>query len=174
MILKRLFFLKGTYRGKQKKSLSDDFGAAMLVGDRMKDGTICFDVDLEKNVALFAPKGIFGGEATFDRQGEIPVQMNKQKEHGHSDWRRITDSEGETLAKVWDRVAPRKLQGDNAPWFWRSAASAPSPSPCCDTGYIRKRVGVGLINKLFDTGGVSEYTFRKHHVPVVRSGPALS
>ena len=74
MILKRLFFLKGTYRGKQKKSLSDDFGAAMLVGDRMKDGTICFDVDLEKNVALFAPKGIFGGEATFDRQGEIPVQ----------------------------------------------------------------------------------------------------
>jgi hypothetical protein len=129
------------------------------VGDRLKDGTVCIAVDLNKNKALFAPAGIFGGIAKFGDQHEIPAQLNQQNANGHNDWRNITDDEGKTLSEVWDKVAPIELKGRAAPWFWLASSNLFS------SGRVRR-------------GGEADwYGLHRHHslpVPVVRSGPARS
>ena len=93
------------------------------VGEHLKDGTVCVAVDLEKNEALFMPEGIFGGKSTFDDQDEVVQEANRNKLHGHGDWRRTTDGENEKLSEVWNKVAPPALQGSAAPWFWGASAS---------------------------------------------------
>ncbi len=130
---------------------------ALEVGDYLQDGTVVIAVDLKNNQALFAPEGIFGGKATFDKQDAIPAQMNKQNAHGHNDWRRITDAEGETLSKAWDKVEPRELQGSAAPWFWLASSDNDV------TGRVR-RGG--------DADWDGKYQDYSRPVPVVRSGPA--
>jgi hypothetical protein len=129
------------------------------VGDRLKDGTVCIAVDLNKNKALFAPAGIFGGLAKFGDQHEIPAQLNQQNANGHNDWRNITDGEGKTLSEVWDKVAPIELKGRAAPWFWLA-------SP-----YI---IVYGRVRRGGDSGWDVDTRYGSLPVPVVRSGPARS
>lgn len=131
----------------------------LAVGDRLKDGTVVIAVDVNKNKALFAPGGIFGGESDFDYQDGVVDTANAQSLHGHNDWRRVTNDEAGTLASAWNKVAPDALQGRAAPWFW----------------------GASIV--LYSTGRVyrgGESVWRDFHrddsrpVPVVRSGPARS
>ena len=132
---------------------------ALKVGDRLKNGTVVLFVDLKKNEALFLPAAIFGGKASFADQDNVVKAANAKALHGHSDWRRITDTEGKTLSKVWDKVAPPELQGRAAPWFWLA-------SPY---GNHLGRVG---------RGGEADWLNLRRHLslpaPVVRSGPVWS
>jgi hypothetical protein len=133
---------------------------ALEVGDRLRDGTVVLSVDLDKNEALFVPAKIFGGNAKFDHQDNVVKSANKDSLHGHKDWRRITDAEGETLSKAWDKVAPAELQGPAAPWFWLASPNF---------------LNIGRVRR----GGDADWyilTFRSYSypVPVVRSGPARS
>lgn len=134
-----------------------DTPRTLEVGDRIKDGTVVIAVDLKNNQALFAPEGIFGGKAKFDTQNAIPEQMNKQKAHGHTDWRSITNAEGNGLYAAWNKVAPKHLRGNKAPQFWSAS------SPYLD-----------LVS--LDSNGKAQWG--KIHrndvlpVPVVRNGPA--
>ncbi len=132
---------------------------AYEVGQRLRDGTVVLSVDLDKNQALFVPAKIFGGEAKFDHQNNVVQSVNRDALHGHNDWRRITDDEGETLSKNWGKVVPAELQGRAAPWFWLA-------SPYDDKGGRVRRGGEA----------VWDYTYRhgSYPVPVVRSGPARS
>jgi hypothetical protein len=125
---------------------------ALEIGDRMKDGTVVIAVDLEKNTALFAPEGIFGGSSDFEHQDGVVKNTNEQSLAGHKDWRRITDEEAGALAVAWDRVAPAALQDSHAPWFWGA-------SNICRGGEF-----------------LSSYDAQdgSRPVPVVRSGPARS
>jgi len=131
------------------------------IGDRIKDGTVVIAVDPKKNLALFAPEGIFGGEADFDHQDYVIYKANKQGLRGHKDWRRVTDNEARALAKVWDKVAPPPLQGSAAPWFWGKSINF--------IDYYYARVY---------RGGEAEcrpnHRFGSRPVPIVRSGPARS
>lgn len=133
---------------------------ALKVGEHLRDGTVVLSVDLEKNEALFVPAKIFGGEAKFDHQDNVVKSANRDGLHGHKDWRRITDAEGETLSKAWDKVAPAELQGRAAPWFWLA-------SPY----YL---IYVGRVCR----GGEADWLYGNRDdsdpVPVVRSGPARS
>jgi hypothetical protein len=135
---------------------------ALKVGDRLRDGTVCVAVDLDKDKALFAPAGIIGGKATFDDQHKIPAQLNNQNAHGHDDWRNITDEEGKELCQVWEKVAPDELKDYRAPWFWLTSVN-PFHS---DQGKIRSSKDFLCWHGL-DRGATQE-------VPVVRSGPAQS
>ncbi len=127
------------------------------VGQRLRDGTVVFSVDLEKNEALFVPTKIFGGKAKFDNQNNVVESANKDGLHGHQDWRRITDDEGETLSKNWDKVAPAKWQGRAEPHFWLA-------SP---TSNLTGRLFMGCEERWDHV-----YWGRSNLVPVVRSGPA--
>ena len=129
------------------------------VGQRLRDGTVVLSVDLDKNQALFVPAMIFGGKAKFDYQNDVVDSANNGALHGHQDWRRITDDEGETLSKNWDKVAPAELQGRAAPWFWLASPNF------YDGGRVRR-------------GGEADWNNNNRNnsnpVPVVRSGPARS
>ncbi len=133
---------------------------AYEVGQRLRDGTVVLSVDLEKNQALFVPANIFGGKAKFDNQNDVVKSANRDTLHGHNDWRRITDDEGETLSKNWVKVAPAELQGRAAPWFWLA-----SPSFNLSIGRVRR-------------GGEADWfintRINSFPVPVVRSGLARS
>ena len=129
------------------------------VGDRLRDGTVVLSVDLDKNEALFVPAKIFGGEAKFDHQDNAVKSANRDGLHGHKDWRRITDAEGDTLSKVWDKVAPAELQGSAAPWFWLA-------SPYDDFS--------GRVRRGGEADWHSGHRYGSIPVPVVRSGPARS
>lgn len=129
------------------------------VGESLPDGTVVLSVDLDNNQALFVPAKIFGGDAKFDHQDKVVKSANSDGLHGHKDWRRITDAEGETLSKAWDKVAPAELQGRAAPWFWLA-------SPY---GNIFGRVRRGGEADWHYYGRVTSTP-----VPVVRSGPARS
>lgn len=129
------------------------------VGERLRDGTVVLSVDLDKNQALFVPAKIFGGEAKFDHQDNVVKSANRDGLHGHKDWRRITDAEGETLSKAWDKVAPAELQGSAAPWFWLA-------SPVNN--------GNGRVRRGGEAGWTSDVRVSSYPVPVVRSGPARS
>ena len=129
------------------------------VGQRLRDGTVVLSVDLDKNEALFVPAKIFGGKAKFDNQNDVVKSANRDTLHGHNDWRRITDDEGETLSKNWDKVAPAELQGRAAPWFWLASPTS--------INYGRVRRG-GEADWHFDNRLIS------NPVPVVRSGLARS
>ena len=133
---------------------------ALEVGQRLRDGTVVLSVDLDKNEALFVPAKIFSGEAKFDHQDNVVKSANRDGLHGHKDWRRITDAEGETLSKAWDKVAPAELQGPAAPWFWLA-----SPYDI-DGGRVRRGGEAGW--------DASDFRFVSYPVPVVRSGPARS
>jgi len=133
---------------------------ALEIGDRMKDGTVVIAVDLKENIALFAPKDIFGGNSAFDSQDSVVKQANVQGLHGHKDWRRITDEEASALAKAWDKVAPPALQGSAAPWFWGAATDD------AGNGSVFRR-GYSVWNR-------GPYRLDSRPVPVVRSGPARS
>jgi hypothetical protein len=131
------------------------------VGEHLKDGTVCIAVDLKNDNALFAPEGIFGGNAKFDDQDEVVEKVNAGNgTHGHKDWRRITDAEGKTLSEVWNKVAPPALQGRAAPWFWLA-----SPYDDFNGGRVRRGGEAGWYNS---------YRNYSLPVPVVRSGPARS
>jgi hypothetical protein len=132
---------------------------ALEVGERLRDGTVVLSVDLDKNVALFVPAKIFGGEAKFGHQDNVVKSANRDGLHGHKDWRLITDAEGETLSKAWDKVAPTELQGRAAPWLWLA-------SPVYKVDRLVRRGGEADWNYFYR--GVST------PVPVVRSGPARS
>lgn len=96
---------------------------AFEVGDRLSDGTTVVVVDPRKNVSLRVPGGIFGGESDFHDQRDVAKQANEQSLHGHKDWRVLTGAEAESLADVWDKVAPPALQSRDAPWFWGGPGS---------------------------------------------------
>jgi hypothetical protein len=131
------------------------------VGERLRDGTVVLSVDPDKNEALFVPVKIFGGEAQFDHQDNVVKSANRDGMHGHKDWRRITDAEGATLSKAWDKVAPAELQGRAAPWFWLA-----SPYYYYTLyGRVRRGGEAGWDGTNRDSSGP---------VPVVRSGPARS
>lgn len=92
---------------------------ALKVGDRLNDGTVVLSLNRARNEALLVPKKIFGYVTNFENQDyAIKEYVNKCDLHGHDDWRPITDTEGEELARVWDKVAPPEMQGHNAPLFW--------------------------------------------------------
>jgi hypothetical protein len=134
---------------------------ALEVGQRLRDGTVVLSVDLDKNQALFRPCEDIWWKAKFDHQDNVVQSVNRDALHGHKDWRRITDDEGETLSKAWGKVAPAELQGRAAPWFWLA-----SPYNFLNIGRVRR-------------GGEADWdilTFRSYSypVPVVRSGPARS
>ncbi|MBL8640682.1 MAG: hypothetical protein JNL76_01045 [Alphaproteobacteria bacterium] len=132
---------------------------ALKVGQRLRDGTVVLSVDLDKDEALFVPAKIFGGDATFNDQDDVVRFANRDALHGHSDWRRITDDEGETLSKNWDKVAPAELQGRAAPWFWLA-------SPVT--------IESGRVRRGGEAYWYAYYRFGSCLVPVVRSGPARS
>jgi hypothetical protein len=132
---------------------------ALEVGERLRDGTVCIAVDLAKNEALFAPAGIFGGNAKFDEQHKIPARLNSENAHGHNDWRNITDEEGATLSAVWDKVAPPEQQGRAAPWFWLASPNY--------NFFGRVRRGGEADWNLYNRNGSLP-------VPCVCSGPARS
>lgn len=95
---------------------------ALKVGDRLNDGTVVLSLNRARNEALLVPKKIFGYVTNFENQDyAIKEYVNKCDLHGHDDWRPITDTEGEELARVWDKVAPPEMQGHNAPLFWLRA-----------------------------------------------------
>lgn len=134
------------------------------VGERLRDGTVVLSVDRDKNQALFVPAKIFGGYAKFDCQDNVVKSVNGDGLHGHKDWRRITDAEGEMLAQAWDKVAPAELQGRAAPLFW---LASPGPSHANNDGRTRKRGEEPDSN----TSSLRDCSIP---VPVVRSGPARS
>jgi len=129
---------------------------ALEIGGVMKDGTVVIAVDLKKNLALFAPEGIFGGESDFVHQDVAEKNANQRGLHGHKDWRLVTDVEAGALAKAWDKVAPPALHGSAAPWFWGASGNR-----------FFGRVYRG------DKAGRGDYSDRSisRPVPVVRSGP---
>ncbi len=124
------------------------------VGQRLRDGTVVLSIDYDKNKALFVPAQIFGGRATFDHQNDVVKSVNRDALHGHSDWRRITDDEGKTLADNWDKVTTQ-----NSEWFWLASPGYD------DNGRVRRGCGSVWINI---------YRDNSLPVPVVRSGPARS
>lgn len=124
------------------------------VGQRLRDGTVVLFVDLDKDEALFLPAKIFGGKAKFDDQNDVVKSVNKDALHGHRDWRRITDDEGETLADNWAKVTTQDPE-----WFWLA-------SPY-NSYYGRVRCGGDS-----DWNGYTRVS--SIPVPVVRSGPARS
>jgi len=141
---------------KNEIDLSDDFKKALEVGDRV-DGTVVIAVD--KDIATFAPEGIFGGNSAFDSQDSVVKQANARSLHGNNDWRRITDMEAWALTKAWDKVAPPALQGSAAPWFWGAST----------------RYDSGRVCRSGDSDwGNYYYRFYSRPVPVVRSGPVRS
>lgn len=129
----------------------------LAVGELLQDGTVVLSIDSEKNEALFAPAKIFGGNSEFDHKYDVVALANIEKLCGHKDWRKITDAEGETLSKVWDKVAPPDMRGRAAPWFWVASSWG-------DT--------VARVRR----GGEEDWTSRNRYlllpVPVVRTGPA--
>jgi hypothetical protein len=128
------------------------------VGDHLKDGTVCIAVDLKNDNALFAPEGIFGGNARFDDQDKVVEKVNAGNgTHGHKDWRRISDAEGKKLSDAWNKVAPPALQGRAAPWFWLASPYGND----CD----------GRVRRGGETVSASHYRYDSLPVPVVRSGP---
>lgn len=126
------------------------------VGQRLRDGTVVLFVDLDKDEALFLPAKIFGGKAKFDDQNDVVKSVNKDALHGHRDWRRITDDEGETLADNWAKVTTQDPE-----WFWLA-----SPSPFLH--YL------GRVRCGGDSDWLSISRIHSYPVPVVRSGPARS
>ena len=141
---------------------SSEKNSSLVLGYRLKNGTVVFSVDLEKNVALFLPAAIFGGESKFDDQNNVVEAANENALHGHSDWRRITDAEGKTLSQVWKNVAPPELRVRAAPCFWLA-------SPYC-ASIARMRRGGEADWSSYDILGRTDSL----PVPVIRSGPARS
>ena len=131
------------------------------VGDRMRDGTVVVAVDPKKNVALFAPEDIFGGESEFYHQDDVVNKANDQGLSGHKDWRRVTDKEAGKLAKDWGEVAPPALR-DEPTEFW-GAYSIPNNWVLIPLAHLY-------------CGGKAEAVVdakcTTHHVPIIRSGPA--
>lgn len=129
------------------------------IGQKMKDGTVVIAVDVQKNIALFAPEGIFGGESVFTRQDAVVQKANEQGLAGHKDWRRVTEKEASALARDWNKVAPPALQGTDAPRFWGATA-------------MRSFYGPSYLGGNPDWSSCHGTYSRA--VPVVRSGPARS
>jgi hypothetical protein len=128
---------------------------ALEIGD-CQNGMVVFDVDLEKNTALWAPKSLFVRNSDFDHQDDVVKQANDQSLHGQKDWRRSTDKEASALVKAWDKVAPPELQGDAAPLFWGKTKK----------GYC------GRVYRSGETRWQDDYREDSHPVLVVRSSPA--
>lgn len=146
-----------TTEATQPSAQITDPERVLKVGQRLRDGTVVLSVDLGKNKALFLPAIIFGGEAKFDHQDKVVESVNREALHGHRDWRRITQIEGETLSKVWDKVAPLELRDPNAPWFWLTTTNGLSD---------------GKVHKGGEAYSNLKPRDKSYPVPVVRSGPA--
>ncbi len=118
-------------------------------GHVMPDGTVCIAP------GLYAPAGIYGGNAKFDDQDKVVEKVNAAALHGHTDWRRITDDEGKIISDAWNQNAPPALQGRAAPWFWLA-----SPYGTLNGGRVRR-------------GGEADWFYGHRDVslpvPVVRS-----
>ena len=123
------------------------------VGQRLRDGTLVLSVDLDKDEALLLPAKIFGGKAQFGNQDDVVRSVNNAALHGHSDWRRITDDEGKTLADNWAKVTTQDPE-----WFWLA-----SPYDFLNRGRVRCSGDSDYIIIVRDDSNL---------VPVVRSGPA--
>lgn len=94
---------------------------ALDVGQRMKDGTVVISVDLDHNLAYFAPEGIFGGKSDFDHQEDVAKAACTQRLHGYSDWQTIPHSVAVDLARDWNKVASPALRDSDVPSFWSGA-----------------------------------------------------
>ena len=132
--------------------------AVLEVGQRLKDGTVVLSVDPDQNEALFIPAKIFGGKSSCEKQDEIVEFVNGKAWHGYRDWRRITDDEGKTLSKTWNKVATP------------SAAARP-PSLWLASSYDSSNGRVLHIGN-HNRNQSNDDKLNLHSVPVVRSGPA--
>ncbi|MCK5518169.1 MAG: hypothetical protein KAI61_02045 [Alphaproteobacteria bacterium] len=139
---------------------------ALEVGDRMADGTICLNVDLKNNRALFVPEKIFGGIVQFNDQYKVPDGANERELHGHKDWRGITVDEAELLSKAWKKVASPEKQGNNASWFW--IPDLGEDGEYSPTGRICKGATEDYL-----WGQGSKERNKLLPVPIVRSGPVI-
>ena len=136
---------------------------ALFVGDQMADGTVVVAVDKDRNIALFAPEGIFAGKAGFHSQDAVAETANTYSLHGHKDWRRVADREASALAKEWNKFAPPSLQGTGREWFWGAAGG-----PTHYNGRpLEGRAYVGATTRWHNFDAPTSF-----QVPVVRSGPA--
>ncbi|MDD9900303.1 MAG: hypothetical protein OXT65_04930 [Alphaproteobacteria bacterium] len=95
---------------------------AFEIGECLKDGTIVFGFDDDKN-PLRVPEGVLCGETDYYSQNRIVERANADALHGHKTWTRLSDKECAQLAKVWDKVAPVAQRGSAAPWFWGASSS---------------------------------------------------
>lgn len=136
----------------------------LRVGDHLSDGTVVIYVDPEKDEALFVPERVFAGKARFNKQDDLVESINEAGLHGHKDWRRITDTAGDTLAEVWNKVAPKELQGPNAPLFWISSSKNLG---LCGSTNVGGGKGDIYSDSLYEMVKISSLP-----VPVIRSGPA--
>ncbi len=121
------------------------------VGQRLRDGTVLMSFDLDKKEALLVPEKIFGGVAKFDDQDDVIKSVNGEGLHGHIDWRRITDNEGQSLESNWTKVTTQ-----DPVWFWLASPHRG------DGGCVRK--SGELIWSFSDRNNSKP-------VPVVRSVP---
>lgn len=126
--------------------------SVLEVGQRLRDGTVVLSVDLDKNEVLFVPEMIFGGEAKFFSQDDVVKSVNGDALHGHSDWRRITDDEGDVLAANWFKVTTQ-----DPICFWLASYASNFQG-----GMGRGGFSVRL----------SDSRYNSNPVPVIRSGPA--
>ncbi|MCK4945509.1 MAG: hypothetical protein KAS59_04535 [Alphaproteobacteria bacterium] len=101
----------------------DNAVKGVKVGDHMPDGTVCFDVNPEKNTAKFVPEDIFVDNTTSGNRWGALEDVNNQRLHGHSDWRLPESEDGKNLVKEWGKVAPSELQRDGNPLFWGEGVS---------------------------------------------------
>lgn len=144
--------------GKDKNSTPPTC-KVLEIGQKMTDGTVVIAVDVQKNLALFAPEGIFGGEAVFANQDAVVKKSNEQSLAGHKDWRRVTENEASALARDWKKVAPPALQGRDAPQFWGATAILSFYGP----SYLGGNPDWSSCHGTYSRA-----------VPVVRSGPVRS
>jgi hypothetical protein len=153
------------------QNLQAGFRKVAEVGDRMEDGTVIIDVDLENDRALFAPQAIFGRRTPYFGQYEVVDEANAQALHGHRNWRAIKHEEAQTLVNNWDKVAPPELQGNKAPYFWGEYINV---DPLTDHGASATLAADGLaIVFRGDREGpeIDGQEGKSRFVAIVRTGP---
>lgn len=128
---------------------------ALEVGQRLRDGTIVLSVDYPNNSSLRVPAQIFGGNCKFYGQDNVKTSANKKALHGHTDWRCITDEEGDTLRSSWYKITNAAPQ-----WFWLPAYN-PEGGGYIELGGRKKFDDDDLVSHRGNASAV-----------VIRSGPA--
>ncbi len=144
---------------------------ALRVGDLMSDGTIVYSVDLKDNTAVFMPGKIFAGKSDFDHQNDVVNKANKEKLHGYSDWRRVTNNEeASKLAENWRSVARPASRGIRADVFWGVSVSDRNQGRVfCGNDRAAPETKSFPLQRDYNHEERSE----RHSVPVFRTGPAI-